>query len=194
QRYLIGIHAAKFALPDALLQRMHKFLMQRAKEFVHHPVEAAPRFQCLALHETWIVWMGSQEIEIAAHDRKKSLARRRARLGNRENPRPQLAEKIFEHGSMQAALVAEVVVEHRLVRMRRHGNFFRAGPRQALRAKVLRRGGKNAPRGRGLFSSSPSASHSYFRLPACSCTPRDTARPQPRRAETPDRAASGRLA
>ena len=60
---------------------------------------------------------------------------------------------------MQTALVSEVVVEHRLVRVRRRGDFLRARACQSLRGELPLRRGQNSPRRRRVLYFSTSASH-----------------------------------
>ncbi len=55
-----------------------------------------------------------------------------------------LPEKIFEHGAVQAALVAKVVVKHGLIRVRRRGNLLGARPGHSLGGKMPLGGGQNA--------------------------------------------------
>ena len=65
---------------------------------------------------------------------------------------PKLAEEIFEHGAVQSAFVAEIVVEHGLVRVRGRRDFFGAGAGHSLGGEMLLGGGQNSP-GRPGFST-----------------------------------------
>jgi hypothetical protein len=67
-----------------------------------------------------------------------------------------LAKEIFKDGAMEAALVPEVVVEHRLIGMGFGSDLVRARTGHALRRKMALGGGEDAPRcGRVLdFSAS----------------------------------------
>ena len=73
-----------------------------------------------------------------------------------------LPEKIFEHGAVQAAFVAKIVVEHRFVGVRRRGNFLRARPRHSLGGEMLLGGGQDAPRRRRILHFSASSWHVLF--------------------------------
>ena len=94
------------------------------------------RFHRFPLHQPWIIRMRSKKIKITVHEFAQSFARRTARGSRGIDCIAQLAEKILQHGAMQPPLDRKIIVKHRLIRVRRGGDFLRARPRQALRAKI----------------------------------------------------------
>jgi hypothetical protein len=57
-----------------------------------------------------------------------------------------LAKEVFKDGAVEAALVSEIVVEHRLIGMGVGSDLIRTRAGHALRRKMALGGGKDAPR------------------------------------------------
>src|SRR6516225_12091174 len=169
-------------------------MVHRPGKLRHQPVKTRARLHGLPQHQPRIIRVSREKIEVTAHAREKLFTRRCLLLEPGENGGAQLPKQVLEYSAMQAALVAEIVVEHGLVRVCRHGNFFGASPCEPLRGKMLFRCRQNSSRCRRVSYSSSSARHVSFRPPACSCIPRDTARPRLLHEEKPDRDASDQLA
>src|ERR1700722_12404616 len=105
--------------------------------------------------------MRSKKIEIGGDELAQPFARRRLLARRLIYAVAQLSQKIFQHRAMQMSLVAEIVVKHRLVRVRRRGDLLRACPSQPLRRKMLLGGGQDAPRRGWILDFPSSASHRF---------------------------------
>ncbi len=156
---LVGVYLAKFTRLNRFLRRVCQPLVQRPEIFLRHPLKVVARFHRFPLDQSRIVRMRGQKIEVPVHAAEEFIARRKFLGGRRQNSRPQLPQEILEHCAVQTALVSEVVVEHRLVRMRRRRDFLRPRSRQPLRCKLPLGSGQNSPRHRRVLHFSTSASH-----------------------------------
>ena len=138
------------------------------------------RLHGFPLHQPRIIRMRRQKIEIAGHERQQLFARTKFFRRRCQHAAAKLPQKIFEHRAMQPALVAEVVVEHRLVGVRRRGDLLRARAGHSLRRKMLFRRGQNSPRRcRVLVLFYVRVAMFDFTVPRASCILRDTAAPPP---------------
>src|ERR1700733_4590603 len=81
--------------------------------------------------------MRGEKVEIGGDEFAQLFARRNLLALRLVHSVAQLPKKIFQHGAMQMPLVAEIIVEHRLVGTRRRGDLLRARARQPLRGKML---------------------------------------------------------
>ena len=93
--------------------------------------------------------MRRKKIEVAVDEAQEAFSWRGVARRGRIDHFAKLAKKIFQHGAMQAALVSEIVVKHRLVGVRRGGDFIGARAGQALRGEML------VPRRPGFVAPSP---------------------------------------
>ena len=156
---LVRVHLAKLTGRSTLFDRSHELIMKRAQVLPDDPIEI-PRFlHGFALNQAGVIRMRRQKIEIAQDKGAKPLSRRTVSLRRRVDVAAELAENAFKHGPMQAAFVAEVVVKHRLVRVRRHSDFVCARARHSLSSKMLLGRGQDALRGRRVLNSLTSSRH-----------------------------------
>ena len=148
----LRIHVANFPGGDSFFDRAHQLLVKGAQIIAHDPVEfrrwipslraapAADNSGCVARKSKY------RSTNASSRSRGEWLSRAAA-----DRLLAQLPKKIFQHRAMQAALISEIVVEHRLVRVRRRGDFLRARAGQPLCGEMLLGRRQNAPRRRRIL-------------------------------------------
>src|ERR1700722_18364017 len=107
---MLRVHAANLPCGDPLFDGAHQPRVEGAQVLARNPREIRSGFHCFALYEARVVGMRRKKIEITGSNCEQSCARRKAFTRRAVNPLSKLAEKIFEHGAVKAAFVAEIVV------------------------------------------------------------------------------------
>ena len=152
------VHVTERATRNSFLDRACELGVERTQVLADDAIEVARSLHGLSLDQPGIVRVRRQKIEIAHNERSKLFSRRSMFLW-RCVCGAKLPKKVLEYGLVQAALVAEIVVEHCFVRVRRCRNLIRPRSGHALSGKPLFGCGQNPPRRGRILSSFTSSRH-----------------------------------
>ena len=153
---LAWIHFAKLAGQYALGNQAGKVLEKRLERFAGDPFDFGSRVHRFALNQTRIVRMCGEKIEVPVDPCAQAIAGLGVGGERRIDHFAKLTKEIFEDRAMEAALVAKVVVEHRLIGAGVGSDFVGASAGHALGGKMVLGSSKDTARRGGILDFSAS--------------------------------------
>ena len=157
--YIITTPRGSAIALTGIVDGAHQLIVKRPQVAADDPSEIAARFHGLALNQAGIVGMSGQEVEIAGHESAQAFGGRTVLVGGWNRLIVELAEKIFQNGAMQTALVAEIIIKHGLIGVSRGGNLLGARPGHPFGREVALGGSQDPARGGGVLSFAAPAFH-----------------------------------